>query len=216
MNMKFYMTPGSCSTAIHIILEELEEIFEAHIVNLPAGDQFKPDYLAINPKANIPALVRPDGSVLTEVAAIAFWLGRARGRGIFWPAKLDDETLALETMIFVTSSLHGHGFARIFAPGNFSADSQMHESTKAQGRALVEKGFSIVNKSLEGRNWIAGEYGVADAVLFYVEFWADKIDILLPENLLNHYRAMLARPVVSRVLREEGYAPDKLGQRDRK
>jgi glutathione S-transferase len=216
MNMKFYMTPGSCSTAIHIILEELEEVFEAHIVNLPAGDQFKPDYLAINPKANIPALVRPDGSVLTELAAIAFWLGRARGRGIFWPKTLDDETRALETMIFVTSSLHGHGFARIFAPGNFSADSQTHGSIKAQGRALVEKGFSIVNKTLEGRNWVAGDYGVADAVLFYVEFWADKIDILLPENLLNHYRAMLARPVVSRVLREEGYSPDKLGQRDRK
>ena len=154
--------------------------------------------------------------MLTELAAIAFWLGRARGRGIFWPTTLDDETRALETMIFVTSSLHGHGFARIFAPGNFSADSQTHSSIKAQGRALVEKGFSIVNKTLEGRNWVAGDYGVADAVLFYVEFWADKIDIVLPDNLLNHYRAMLARPVVSRVLREEGYSPDKLGQRDRK
>ncbi len=215
MNMKFYMTPGSCSTAIHIILEELEEIFEAHIVNLPAGDQFKPDYLAINPKANIPALVRPDGTVLTEVAAIAFWLGKARKRGIFWPANLEDETRALETMIFVTSALHGHGFARIFAPGNFSSDSQAHETIKAQGRALVEKGFGIVNKTLEGRKWIGGDYGVADAVLFYVEFWADKIGMSLPGNILNHYRAMLARPAVSLVLREEGYTPDKLGQRDR-
>ncbi len=213
MNMKLYMTPGSCSTAIHIILEELEEVFEAHIVNLPAGDQFRPDYLAINPKANIPALMRPDGSVLTEVPAIAFWLGKARGRGKFWPRELEDETRALETMVFVTGALHGHGFARIFAPGHFSADSQTHETIKAQGRALVEKGFSIVNKALEGRTWVAGDFGVADAVLFYVEFWADKIDIALPKNLLAHYRAMLARPVVQRVLREEGYQPQKLGQR---
>jgi glutathione S-transferase len=34
--MKLYMTPGSCSTGIHIILEELEEVFEAHVVNLPS------------------------------------------------------------------------------------------------------------------------------------------------------------------------------------
>jgi glutathione S-transferase len=213
MNMKFYMTPGSCSTAIHIILEELEEVFEAHIVNLPAGDQFKPEYLAINPKANIPALMRRDGTVLTEVPVIAYWLGKARGRGKLWPKELEDETRALETMSFVAGSLHGHGFARIFAPGTFSPDSSMHRSIQAQGRALVEKGFSIVNKQLEGRKWVAGDFSVADAVLFYVEFWADKVEIALPKNLLAHYRAMLERPAVLQVLREEGYRPETLGQR---
>jgi glutathione S-transferase len=214
MNMKFYMTPGSCSTAIHIILEELEEVFEAHIVNLPAGDQFKPDYLAINPKASIPALVRKDGTSLTEVPAIAFWLGKARGRGRLWPRELEDETRAVEIMHFVTSALHGHGFARIFATGNFCTDTQTHPTIKAQGRLLVEKGFSILNKTMEGKAWVAGDFSVADAVLFYVEFWADKLDITLPKNLLAHYRAMLDRPVVQRVLREEGYPPQKLGQRD--
>jgi len=44
--------------------------------------------------------------------------------------------------------------------------------------------------------------------LFYVEFWADKIGIFLPENCLNHYRLMLTRPVVRQVLMEEGYRPD--------
>lgn len=55
-NMMLYMTPGSCSTAIHIILEELEEVFEATIVNLPAGENRRPDYLAINPRGTIPSL----------------------------------------------------------------------------------------------------------------------------------------------------------------
>ena len=87
--MKFYMTPGSCSTGIHIILEELEEIFEVTIVNLPAGDHFKPDYVAINPKSTIPALVRKDGSVLTELPAIAYWLGRAHPRSKLWPADIE-------------------------------------------------------------------------------------------------------------------------------
>ena len=213
MNMKFYMTPGSCSTAIHIILEELEEIFEAHIVNLPAGGQFKPDYLAINPKANIPALMRPDGTVLTEVPAIAFWLGKARGRGRLWPKEVENETRAVELMTFVAGSIHGHGFARFFAPGNFCPDSSLHDSVKAQGLALVAKAFSIVNKGLEGRDWVAGDFSVADAVLFYVEFWADKVEMDLPPEILRHYRAMLARPAVSRVLREEGYRPEKLGQK---
>ena len=41
MTKKFYMTPGSCSTGIHILLEECGLVFEAHIVNLLAGDQYK-------------------------------------------------------------------------------------------------------------------------------------------------------------------------------
>src|SRR5271157_1729444 len=78
--MKLYMTPGSCSTGIHIILEELEQVFEAYIVNLPAGDHFKPDSVAINPKSTIPALLRTDGTALTEVQAIAYWLARTNPR----------------------------------------------------------------------------------------------------------------------------------------
>ena len=213
MNMKLYMTPGSCSTAIHIILEELDEIFEAHVVNLPAGDQFKPDYLAINPKANIPALMRQDGTVLTEVPAIAFWLGRARGRGKLWPRDVENETRALEMMSFVAGSIHGHGFARIFATGNFCPDSSCTRASRRKAACWSRKTFAIVNKALEGKDWVAGDYSVADAVLFYVEFWADKTEIDLPANVLRHYRAMLERPAVSRVLREEGYRPEKLGQR---
>lgn len=212
MNMKFYMTPGSCSTAIHIILEELEEVFEAHIVNLPAGDQFKPEFLAVNPKANIPALMRPDGTVVTEVPAIAFWLGKARGRGKLWPTTIEDETRAVELMSFVAGSIHGHGFARYFAPGNFCADSSQHASIKAQGLTLAQKCFTIVDKQLEGRQWVAENFSVADAVLFYVCFWADKVAMNLPPNVLRHYRAMLARAKVQQVLREEGYRPDSLGQ----
>ena len=72
--MKFYFTPGSCSIGIHIILEELDLIFEAYVVNLLAGDQLKPEFLAINPKATIPTLVRENDTALTEFQAIAYWL----------------------------------------------------------------------------------------------------------------------------------------------
>jgi glutathione S-transferase len=49
-------------------------------------------------------------------------------------------------------------------------------------------------------------------VLFYVLFWADKLNIPLPATLLAHYRRLLARPAVQLVLREEGYNPATLGQ----
>lgn len=211
--MKFYMTPGSCSTGIHIILEELEEVFEAHIVNLPAGDHFKPDYVAINPKSTIPALMRKDGSVLTEVPAIAYWLGRTHPRSGLWPQDVENETRAIETMTYVAGTVHGQGFARIFATPTFSRNPAEHEAIQALGREIVAKGFSILNEALAGRDYVAGRFSVADPVLFYVEFWADKTGIGLPPNLAAHYRRMLSRPVLQRVLREEGYDPGKLGVR---
>jgi len=210
--MKLYMTPGSCSTGIHIILEELEVVFEAHVVNLPAGDHFKPAYVAVNPKSTIPALVRPDGSVLTEVPAIAYWLGRTQGRGRLWPGDVDGETRAVEAMAYAVGVLHGQGFARIFATSTFARNAADHADIQALGRGIVEKGLAILDGTLAGRAFVAGQFSVADPVLFYVEFWADKTSIALPANLLAHYQRLLDRPAVQRVLREEGYNPALLGQ----
>src|SRR6516165_6081603 len=166
--MKLYMTPGSCSTGIHIILEELEEIFEVYVVNLPAGDHFKPDYVAINPKSTIPALVRKDGTALTEVQAIAYWLGRSNPRARLWPVDAEDETRIVETMAFVVGTIHGQGFARIFATPTFTKNEADHENVRAFGRELVEKCFKILDKQLEGKDYLAGTFSIADPIIFYV------------------------------------------------
>jgi glutathione S-transferase len=210
--MKFYMTPGSCSTGIHIILEELEEVFEAYVVNLPAGDHFKPDYVAINPKSTIPALVRGDGTTLTEVPAIAYWLGRTRRRGKLWPQDADQETRLIEAMTYIAGTIHGQGFARIFATNTFTRNAADHDAVRALGRDIVARGFAILNDVLGDRPYLAGDFTVADPILFYVAFWADKTAIPLPANLAGHYRRMLTRPAVQQVLREEGYNPATLGQ----
>ena len=76
---------------------------------------------------------------------------------------------------------------------------------KARGREIIAKSFAVVNQTLAGKDYVAGAFSIADAALFYVEFWADKTDIPLPENCLAHYQRMRARPVVQRVLAEEGY-----------
>ncbi|QPK63607.1 glutathione S-transferase N-terminal domain-containing protein [Methylomonas sp. LL1] len=205
--MKFYLTPGSCSTGIHILLEELELVFEAHIINLLAGDHQKPDFLAVNPKATIPALVLDDGTVLTEFAAIAYWLARSYPKAQLLPGDVAGDARAIELIDYVVGTLHGQGFARIFTTVKFSPNPADFEAVKAQGLSIVQQGFQLVNDLLPSQGYALGSFSIADAALFYVEFWADKSDIVLPENCLAHYRLMCSRPVVRRVLMEEGYRP---------
>ncbi len=149
--MKFYMTPGSCSTSIHIILEELDQVFEVYIVNLPAGDHFKPDYVAINPKSTIPALVRKNGSTLTEVPAIAYWLARTHPRAKLWPEAPDNEARALEVIAYVVDTIHGQGFARIFSTKTFARNPDEHQGVRQLGQDIIVKGFEILDKAIAGK-----------------------------------------------------------------
>lgn len=206
--MKFYLTPGSCSTGIHILLEELELVFEAHLVNLLAGDQHQASYLAINPKATIPTLVLDDGRALTEFQAIAYWLARRYPRAALLSGDLDSDAKAIELMDYVVGTLHGQGFARIFTTDRFAVNQEDYESVKARGLEIVSQGFNVINAALPAEGYALGDFSIADAALFYVEFWADKTQIPLPENCQKHYRLMLSRPVVRRVLMEEGYRVD--------
>jgi glutathione S-transferase len=203
--MKLYLTPGSCSTGIHILLEELELVFEAHLVNLLAGDQNTADYLAMNPKATIPTLVRNDGSALTEFQAIAYWLASSYPKAKLLPGDPDGNARVIELMDYVVGTLHGQGFARIFTTDRFAFNEADFEAVKAQGLDIVTRGFAVINNSLSASGYVMDTFTIADAALFYVEFWVDRIGIALPENCLKHYRLMLERPVVRRVLTEEGY-----------
>lgn len=206
MSKRFYMTPGSCSTGIHILLEECGLVFEAHLVNLLAGDQHRKDYLAINPKGTIPTLVLDDGSALTEFSSIAWWLARSYPKRRLLPETLAGEVRVLELMNYACNTIHGAGFARIFTTERFSASAAEQESVKVQGRLIIDKGFALVNRELDGRDYLADQFTIADAALFYVEFWAERTGVALPENCAAHYRRMLTRPAVRQVVAEEGYA----------
>ncbi|MCX7093217.1 MAG: glutathione S-transferase family protein [Methylobacter sp.] len=203
--MKLYLTPGSCTTGIHILMEELDLVFEAHLVNLMNGDHNTPEYLALNPKATIPTLVRNDGSALTEFQAIAYWLARSYPKAKLLPGDPDGDARVIELMDYAVGTIHGQGFARIFTTDKFALREADFEAVKAQGMDIVKRAFAIVNDSLSAQGYVIDTFSIADAALFYVEFWADKTGITLPENCLKHYRLMLERPVVKRVLMEEGY-----------
>lgn len=205
MPLKFYMTPGSCTTGIHILLEELELVFEVYMVNLLKNNHKTPDYIAMNPKMSIPMLVSEEGRVITEFQAIAYWLAKTYPKVKLFSDNLDNEVRILEVMDYVVATIHMQGFARIFTTDKFTPNESDYEWVKQQGRQIIDEGFSVMNTSLEGRDYVTGQFSIADAALFYVEFWADKTDIQLPENCLKHYQTMLTRPAVRQVLAEEGY-----------
>ncbi len=205
MNMKFYMTPGSCSTGIHILLEEAGLVFEAHLVNLMAGDQHKPDYLAISPRGTIPALQLKDGSALTDFLSIAWWLARSYPRRHLLPDNLKDELRVLEAMNHAVNTIHGQGFTRIFTTDKYSDNEAEHAAIKERGRHIVDEGFAYIDKQLDKSGFVTGQFTIADAALFYVEFWADRTGIPLPQKCQAHYQKLLQRPTVQQVLMEEGY-----------
>lgn len=203
--MKFFMTPGSCTTGIHILLEELDLLFEVHPVNLLAGDHTSPEYRALNPKSSIPALALDDDRVITEFQAIAWWLARRYPNAGLLPETPDDEVRVLEVMDYVVGTLHMQGFARIFTTEKFTPNKADHDAVRSQGRTIIDDAFTVIDALLAGREYVVDSFSIADAALFYTEFWAQHSDIRLPAYCAAHYQRMLGRPAVRRVLMEEGY-----------
>jgi glutathione S-transferase len=205
--MKLYYAPGACSLGIHVILEEIGQPYDTAKLNLQAQEQYAPEFKALNPKSKVPTLVRDDGSVLTEFPVIATWLARSNPDKNLLPSDLESETRALEVMDYVVATLHMQGFSRMFRPANFAPSEADHEAVKARGREIFENGLKLMDKALEGKEYLTGAFSVADAALFYVEYWAaGRMNIPLPPNCRAHYERMMARPAVQRVMQAEGLA----------
>lgn len=205
--MKLMYAPGACSMGIHVLLEEIGKPYDMQAVDLRSGGQFKAEFTAVNPKSKVPTLVRDDGSVLTEFPAIAFWLARTNPQSKLLPDDADGQARALEAMDYVVATMHMQGFTRIFRPGNFSPSAADEETVKTRGREIFEKGLNVLNEALAGKDYVAGQFSIADAALFYVEFWgAARLKMDLPPHVAAHYKRMLARPAVQRALQQEGLA----------
>jgi glutathione S-transferase len=205
--MKLLYAPGACSLGIHLLLEEIGKPYETERVNLQGGAQYQAPFTSVNPKSKVPTLVRDDGSVLTEFPAIAYWLARTNPGAKLLPDDADAQARALEAMDYVVATMHMQGFTRIFRPGNFTPNAADEEAVKARGKEIFEKGLAIMDQALEGKEYVVGPFSIADAALFYVEFWgAARLKITLPKNCAAHYQRMLARPAVQRMMQQEGLA----------
>jgi glutathione S-transferase len=204
--MKLIYAPGACSLGIHVLLEEIGKPYELQRVNLQEGEQFKPEFTAVNPKSKVPTLVRDDNSVLTEFPAIAYWLARTNPQSHLLPDDPDAQARALEAMDYCVATMHMQGFSRIVRPANYAPNPDDAEKVKARGREIFEKGFPLMDKALAGKDYLGGkDINLADAALFYVEFWgAGRLKMDLPPNCAAHYKRMLARPAVKKVMEAEG------------
>ena len=203
--MKFFYAPGACSMGIHILLEEIGKPYEAVAISLREGDQFKPAFVAVNPKSKVPALVRDDGSLLTEFPAIAFWLARTNPQAGLLPDDAESQSRALEAMEYATATIHMQGFSRVFRPARFAPSEADAEAVSARGREIIAAGMQNLDTSLAGRDYLLGGFSIADAALFFVEFWAaERLGMTLPSNVAAHFARMKTRPAVARVMEREG------------
>jgi glutathione S-transferase len=198
--------PGACSIGIHVLMEELGKPYEGVAVNLREGAQFKPEFTSVNPKSKVPTLVDDEGTVRTEFPAIAFWLARTNPFANLLPDNIDLQARALELMDYCVATIHMQGFSRIFRAANYSPTASDEPAVKARGTEIAEKGFATLNEALAGKDYAVGPFSIADAALFYVEYWAKRVGIGLPPNCAAHLERMLARPSVQRTLKAEGLA----------
>jgi glutathione S-transferase len=204
MNKLLY-APGACSIGIHLLLEEIGKPYQAEPTDLraPAPER---SLTKLNPKSKVPTLVRNDGSILTEFPAIAWWLARSNPEKRLVPDDADGQARVLEAMDYAISTVHMRSYTLMNRPGNFSPLESAHESIKTRGRENFDKGLATLNKALEGKDYIAGTFSIADAAVFYVELWAARANVPLPANCAAHLARMKARPAVAAVMQKEGMA----------
>ena len=205
MNIKFYYSPGACSLASHIVLEELKLPHEAIRINTSAGEQRSPEYLKINPRGRVPTLV-VDGKVLLENMAILSFLGGGWPKAGLWPEKTWDQASALSWMAYLADTVHP-GYAHIARPERYADDAAAREAIKAKARESFWGYLQELNGLLAGKTWaIANLYSVVDPYLLVFYRWGNRAG--LPVKDLKSYTALvervLDRPAVKRTMELEG------------
>lgn len=199
--MKLYFAPGACSLSPHIALHEAGIAHQSEKVDLrlkkTAGGA---DFLAINPKGQVPAFVLDDGTVLTEGPAIVQYIADKAPASGLAPANGTNERYQLQEWLnYIATELH-KGFGPFFKPNT-------PDAYKAILREAIDARFAHVEKALEGKDYLMGaKFTVADGYLFVMLRWADgvKIDITALKNLVAHKARVHARPGVQAALKAEG------------
>lgn len=200
--LSFYYSPGACSLASHILLHETGEPFTAHRVTLAKGEHLLPDFLAINPRARVPAL-RIGEEVVTENAAILAWLGDRCG--LLPPAGSLDRIRALEWLAWLTSTVH-IGFAQVWRGARFSDDTSQHDAIRRSGIATIARHFAEIEARIAGEHALASGYSVVDANLLPFYRWGSRVGFDMRARFPRwtaHTERMLDRPAVQATIAAE-------------
>ncbi len=198
---KLYYSPGACSLSAHIALREADLPFTLALANLKIKKLADGgDFLAVNPKGQVPVLELDDGQRLTEGPAIVQYVAdQAPAKHLAPAAGTMARYRLMEWLNFITSELH-KGFAPLFNPAT-------PEEAKVLSRDKVGERLKWVDSQLEGKAYLMGEqFSVADGYLFTVANWGQYvgIDIKPLANLSAFMARVAARPAVQQALKAEG------------
>lgn len=210
--LKLYYSPGACSFAAHIALEEIGEPYQAERVVIAEGANRTPEYLAINPHGRVPALrIRDDGKdeVLTELTAILLFLARRHPQVRLVPEDTEGFMRAVEWMSWLATTVHQTGVRMMLKPSRFAGGESCEGQVVQSGRGIVEPAFREINARLTGRAWALGEHFTSvDAFLLVFFRWgAFKLGFPMRTAYPEYARVMdgvRARPAVARVIADEG------------
>lgn len=184
---------------VSIMLEEVGLPHEVHPVNLRQGEQMKPEYLAINPNNKIPAIIDTDGPggkpfTLFESGAILMYLAEKTGK--LWPQDLRKRYEVIQWLMFQMG-----GVGPIFGQANFFFRLQEKVPYAIERfRKEALRLYNVLDKELGQREYLAGEYSIAD-IATYPWVWRHEVhQVKLEEfpNVKRWFDALSARPAVKR------------------
>lgn len=196
----YWPTPNGWK--ISIMLEELGVPYIIKYINIGKGEQFEPSFLKIAPNNRMPAIIDPEGPdgepiSVFESGAILQYLGRKFGK--FYPTDERQRVAVDEWLMWQMGGLGPmSGQAGHFR--NYAPEKIEYGITRYTNE--VNRLYGVLDKQLEGRDFIVGEYSIADiACVGWISIHdAYEQDLNKFANLKRWFDTMLARPAVQRGL----------------
>lgn len=171
MSLKLYFAPGACSFVPHAMLEMAEVAFEPSMVKLHKGEQRAPEYLALNPRGQVPVLVDGD-EVITQIVAILLYLDEKLPlAGILPPAGLE-RARALQVLTWMNNTVHPT-FTHVFMPQKFTDDEAAQKAIREFGTARYRELLGEIEAlAAQAAPWMVGARpGALDAYALTLLRW---------------------------------------------
>lgn len=204
--MKLFYKAGACSLAAHIVMAEMNMVYELEAVNLKDKTSASGDFYKINPNGSVPALKMENGEILTEGAVILQYLAELNMEAGLIPAYSTTERYrCLEWLNFISTDLHKN-FTPLFSQGIVKSEESVKE-LKSYYQSLLQKKIAIASARLGSNDYVLGNrFTVADAYLFTVLGWSKFVGVTLSEtpNLEAYMKRVGDRPMVQKAMKEEG------------
>lgn len=196
--------PGACSRVTMNALEEIGLSYEDIALDLISGQQKSPDYLAVNPRGKIPALLIGD-RLLTENAAILLYLDRSYPHGGLLPVTGDSvaDAQAISDLIWCSSSVHPV-VRSIRMPIRLTEGDP--EPVRARGMSMIQPIIEMINERLErGPWWFGADWSIVDVYLYwnYDTARSAGFDFSRYPAFVGHSQRVRDRPSFQRALARE-------------